>query len=142
MGNHLRNRKITLRFTEDEKEYIDKKKGMTIYEHYNDFILAAVTHCNIFTVDTKPMLAVAEQISKIGTNINQIAKAVNISGNLYKNEVQELQTKIKEVEKIVHNIIEISTKARNGDFNSGIFENTLPKKCGTSGRSNKLYNEF
>ena len=32
MDNHLRNRKITLRFTEDEKKYIDKKKEMTIYE--------------------------------------------------------------------------------------------------------------
>lgn len=142
MDKHLRNKKITLRFTADEKEYLDKKKEMTIYEHYNDFILAAVTHCNIFTVDTKPMLAVAEQISKIGTNINQIAKAVNTSGNLYKNEVKELQEKVEEMSNFVHSIIEISTKARNGDFNNGIFENTLPEKCGTSRRGNKLYNEF
>lgn len=142
MDKHLRNKKITLRFTEEEKIYLDKKKEMTIYEHYNDFILAAVTHCNIFTVDTKPMLAVEEQISKIGTNINQIAKAVNTSGNLYKNDVKELQTKIKEIEKIIHDIISISEKGRNGDFNNGIFENTLPEKCGTSRRGNKLYNEF
>ena len=107
MDKHLRNKKITLRFTADEKEYLDKKKEMTIYEHYNDFILAAVTHCNIFTVDTKPMLAVAEQISKIGTNINQIAKAVNTSGNLYKNDVEDLRIKIKEIEKIIHDIIGI-----------------------------------
>ncbi len=142
MDKHLRNKKITLRFTEEEKNYIDKKKGMTIYEYYNDFFLAAVQHCNLFTIDTKPMLAVAEQISKIGVNINQIAKAVNTSGNLYKNEVKELQTKIEEISNFVHSIIEISTKARNGDFNNGIFENTLPEKRRTSGRSDKLYNEF
>lgn len=132
MDNHLRNRKITLRFTEDEKEYIDKKKEMTIYEHYNDFILVAVTHCNIFTVDITPMLEVASQISKIGTNLNQIAKAVNTSGNLYKNEVKDLQTKIKEIEKIIHDIIGIFKKGRDGDFNNGIFENTLPEKRRTS----------
>lgn len=142
MDKHLRNKKITLRFTEEEKIYIDKKKEMTIYEHYNDFILAAVTHCNIFTVDTKPMLEAASQISKIGTNINQIAKAVNTSENLYKNDVKELQIKIKEIEKIIHDIIGISEKGRDGDFNNGIFENTLPEKCGTLGRSDKLYNEF
>ncbi len=142
MDKHLRNKKITLRFTADEKEYLDKKKEMTIYEHYNDFILAAVTHCNIFTVDTKPMLAVAEQISKIGTNINQIAKAVNTSGNLYKNDVEDLRIKIKEIEKIIHDIIGISEKGRDGDFNNGIFENTLSEKRRTSGRGNKLHNEF
>ncbi len=138
MDKHLRNKKITLKLTEEEKIYIDKKKEMTIYEYYNDFILAAVTHCNIFTVDTKSMLEAASQISKIGTNINQITKAVNISGNLYKNDMKELQTKIKEIEKIIHNIIGISEKGRDSDFNSGIFENTLPKKCGTSGRGNIL----
>ena len=142
MDKHLRNKKITLRLTEEEKIYIDKKKEMTIYEHYNDFILAAVTHCNIFTVDTKPMLEAASQISKIGTNINQIAKAVNTSGNLYKDEVKELQEKVEEMSNFVHIIIEISTKTRNGDFNNGIFENTLPKKRRTSGRGNKLHNEF
>ena len=134
MDKHLRNKDNFTLYGRRKKLHWQEKRYDSLWTLQWFFFLAAVQHCNLFTVDTKPMLAVAEQIYKIGVNINQIAKAVNISGNLYKSEVKELQEKIEEMSNFVHNITEISVKARNGDFNNGIFENTLPKKRGTSGR--------
>ena len=47
--------------------------------------------------DTTPLKKQYEEMHKIGVNINQIAKKVNTTGDLYLEEMQELKEMVKEI---------------------------------------------
>lgn len=49
----------------------------------------------IVNTDTTPLKKHYEEMHKIGVNINQIAKKVNSTGDLYPEEIQELKEMVK-----------------------------------------------
>ena len=51
--------------------------------------------------DTTPLKKQYEEMHKIGVNINQIAKKVNTTGDLYPEEMQELKEMVKELWRIL-----------------------------------------
>ena len=51
----------------------------------------------IVNTDTTPLKKQYEEMHKIGVNINQIAKKVNTTGDLYPEEMQELKEMVKEI---------------------------------------------
>ena len=55
----------------------------------------------IVNTDTTPLKKQSEEMHKIGLNINQIAKKVNSTGNLYPEEMQELKEMVKELWRIL-----------------------------------------
>ena len=114
MQNRTRNKQIILRFTEDESEYFKNFKEKTQISNYSDFVLHLLTHFKIYVVDTKPLLKVANEINKIGINVNQIAKIANTTGNLYKNEIEELKERIIKTENIIQSVFEVFTAAEKG----------------------------
>jgi len=75
--NRERNRRIHIRFNEQEyqafMEYY-KKSGL---QTQRDFILAMCLNGYLVKVDTSGLNRVAEEINRIGVNINQIAHRVN-----------------------------------------------------------------
>lgn len=74
-------------------------------------------HIQIFiNVDTTPLIETAKEINKIGVNINQIAKVINTTGNVYENEIRDLQNKIKRLEKIMADAYSCFIKAKNGEL--------------------------
>lgn len=116
MQNRTRNRQLNLKFTDDEFEYIKTKKELTQAQNYTDFIMSLVSHSNIYNVDTTPLIETANEINKIGVNVNQIAKVINTTGNVYENEIRDLQNKIKRLEKIMADAYSCFIKAKNGEL--------------------------
>ena len=55
----------------------------------------------IGNTDTTPLKKQYEEMHKIGVNINQIAKKVNSTGDLYPEEMQELKEMVKELWRIL-----------------------------------------
>ena len=55
----------------------------------------------IVNTDTTPLKKQYEEMHKIGININQIAKKVNTTGDLYPEEMQELKEMVKELWRIL-----------------------------------------
>lgn len=51
----------------------------------------------IINTDTAPIKQVYEEMHKIGVNINQIAKKVNTTGDLYLEEMEELKRMVNEI---------------------------------------------
>ena len=94
MQNRTRDKQLNLKFTEEELNYFKEKKKLSKVKNHTDFLLKAITNCRIYTIDTKPILALANEINKIGVNINQIAKVINTTKNVYQNDITELQDKI------------------------------------------------
>ena len=55
----------------------------------------------IVNTHTTPLKTQYEEMQKIGVNINQIAKKVNSTGDLYPEEMQELKEMVKELWRIL-----------------------------------------
>ena len=54
----------------------------------------------IVNTDTTPLKKQYEEMHKIGININQIAKKMNTTGDLYPEEINELKEMVKELWRI------------------------------------------
>ena len=98
MQNRTRNKQLNLKFTDEELNYFKKKKKLSSVNNYTDFLLKTVANCRIYTIDTKPLLALVNEVNKVGVNINQIAKVINTTRSVYQNDITELQQKIAVIE--------------------------------------------
>ena len=117
----LRTERINLRFTKDEKEFIDKRKKEHNANCYSDFVLSVVANQQCYIIDTNPLLAVATELNSIGNNVNQIAKVANITRSIYEQDVIKLKERVDEIESTVSRYLDIALKARNGKIN-GVYE--------------------
>ena len=76
----------------------------------------------IVNIDTRPFYSVANELNRIGTNINQIAKIANTSRSIYKDDIAEIQEDMKELSEIVHKCMGVFVDAREGKL-LGLREN-------------------
>jgi hypothetical protein len=108
MPNRKRNKKIYFWVSEEEKEMIDYKlkfsnlpKGM----FYRKMIIdGQVIRKDIEREKYKYKIInnLANEIHKIGINVNQIAKYTNQIGSISKNEYMDLEKKIEEIWQILN----------------------------------------
>lgn len=117
MQNRTRNRQLNLKFTEEEFNFITKKKETAKVQNYTDFIMKIATQSQLVIIDTKPLLEVAYEVNKIGVNVNQMAKVANTSGSIYKSEFENLKRSIDDLEEIVQQCFDIFVKTEKSGFN-------------------------
>ncbi|KGF04084.1 plasmid mobilization relaxosome protein MobC [Anaerococcus lactolyticus] len=92
MANRFRNERIEIKLTKEEKE--------------------------IYVVDLEPFRNLQWLLSNATNNINQIAKATNATGLIYKNEIESMN---KEIEKLsreiwqIHPLLLNKSKESSGD---------------------------
>ena len=89
---------------------------------YSDFVMQSIKKIPIFVVDIKPLLSLSEQVSKIGVNINQIARVTNTTQNIYENDVNELQENIEKISFLIKENLKTWSRIGVGNFD-GIHEN-------------------
>jgi hypothetical protein len=116
MQNRTRNRQLNLKFTEEEFNFITKKKETAKVQNYTDFIMKIATQSQLVIIDTKPLLEVAYEVNKIGVNVNQMAKVANTSGSIYKGEFENLKNRIDELEGIIQKCFDTFVKTKEGEF--------------------------
>lgn len=122
--NHLRTERLTLRFSKEEMEFINKRKAEHNAKGYSDFVLSVIANQQCYIVDTNPLLAVAAELNSIGLNVNQIAKVANITKSVYEEDVIKLKGRIEEIQAAVNKYLNLTVKARKGKMN-GLHENNL-----------------
>lgn len=120
--NQLRTERVNLRFTKEEKEFIDKRKNQHSANSYSDFVLSVVANQQCYIVDTNPLLALASEVNAIGQNVNQIAKVANITKSVYEKDVINLRNRIDEIESILNDCLILFRKSRRGK-GDGIYKN-------------------
>ena len=113
---------MVLRFSEEEYNDFQRKFKDSKQRNYTDFVIHSVRKIPIFVVDVKPLLALSEQISKIGVNINQIARVTNTTQNIYENDVNELQENIEKISSLIKENLKTWSRIGVGNFN-GLHEN-------------------
>ena len=94
MSNRKRNIQILFCVTPEEKKLIRQKMILSKTRNMGAYLRCANT-------DTAPIKQVYEEMHKIGVNINQIAKKVNTTGDLYPEEMEELKRMVSEIWRIL-----------------------------------------
>lgn len=92
---------ISVILNDKEYEELYRQKEYLGFSHYSDVIRNYIHTGVCFKIDYSAFFEIATQIAKIGTNINQIAKAVNETHSVTKFQVMSLQKDMKKIEDIL-----------------------------------------
>ena len=95
MAERKRNKEIHFYVTEEERKLIRRKMIESKTKNMGAYLRKMAIDGYIVNTDTTPLKKQYEEMHKIGVNINQIAKKVNTTGDLYPEEMQELKAYLK-----------------------------------------------
>ena len=104
MANRLRKNDIHVMVTDEEKELFNKKLEMSKSKSMGHFIRKCVLESPIFVIDMNIFRRLQTLIGKNSNNLNQIAKRVNSTGIIYREDIEDLK---KENDDISREIIKI-----------------------------------
>ncbi len=102
--NKNRSRKygIVIHLSEDEKYILDEKTKCSNMTSRAAFIRHLILYGYVYDIDYSELQEYNAALARIGNNLNQIAKRMNATGNVYQadvNEVKELMLKIWHTQK-------------------------------------------
>ena len=104
MDNRTRKNQLKIHLTDEEKEIFEKKMKLANCKTMSHFLRKCVLEKEIYIVDLEPFRDLQWILSNVTNNINQIAKATNTTGVIYKNEIESMN---KEIEKLAKEIWDI-----------------------------------
>lgn len=97
MANRKRDVQILLWVTPEEKKMIRKRMILSKTSNMSVYLRKMAIDGMIVNTDTTYLKAMYQEMHKIGVNINQIARKVNTTGDLYPQEMKELKEMVKEI---------------------------------------------
>ncbi len=106
MGRY-RDKIIYIRVTEEEKNIIIGKMQKIGMTNLSDFARRALLLGNFVRINTDGLNKLSYEVGKVGNNINQIAKHANAAGNIYKNQMDEIN---KDLDFLVNYVNDIYLK--------------------------------
>ena len=91
MANRTRKNGIYLMLSDDELEILEKKYHLSGCKTLRQFIMKCLLEKDIFVLDMKVFKDMSTNIGRITSNVNQIAKRVNSTGIIYKDDMNDLK---------------------------------------------------
>ena len=104
--------------TKEEKEVFEKKMKLANCKTMSNFLRKCVLEIEIYVVDLEPFRNLQWLLSNATNNINQIAKAANTTGVIYKNEIESMNKQIEKLSKEIwqiHSLLLNKAKESSGD---------------------------
>ena len=95
MANRIRNERLEIKLTEEEKALFEGKRKLAICRNMSHFIRKCVLEKEIYQVDLEPFRDLQGLLSNATNNINQIAKRVNSTGIIYKDDINDIKNQIE-----------------------------------------------
>lgn len=93
--------------SDEELEILENKYRLSECKSLRQFIMKCVLHSDIFVLDMEVFRSMAVSIGRTTNSINQIAKRINSTAAIYKNDIEDLQQLLTEQGK---NILSIRKK--------------------------------
>ena len=118
MANRFRNERIEIKLTKEEKEVFEKKMKLANCKTMSHFLRKCVLEKEIYVVDLEPFRNLQWLLSNATNNINQIAKATNTTGVIYKNEIESMNKQIEKLSREIwqiHSLLLNKSKESSGD---------------------------
>ena len=96
-----RKRKVQIKFyvTEEERALIEQKMKLVPTRNMAAYLRKIAIDGYIIQTDHSDIKAMTAEIQKIGVNINQIAKRVNSTGIIYKEDINDMKKEIEHFSK-------------------------------------------
>ncbi|MCM1334709.1 MAG: MobC family plasmid mobilization relaxosome protein [Bacteroides sp.] len=96
-----RKTRISFYISDEELTLIQAKMKIAGYKNMSRFLrrIAVYDRIHVYRYDELSLDKISAEISKIGTNVNQVAARVNTTGNLYREDVISLHRVLNEIKK-------------------------------------------
>ena len=117
MANRIRNERLEIKFTEEEKALFEEKRKLAKCKNMNLFIRKCVLEKEIYQVDLQPFADLQGLLYNATSNINQIAKRVNSTGIIYSDDINDMKKQIDHISKEIwqiHSLL-LGRTAETGD---------------------------
>ena len=115
MANRTRNERLEIKLTEEEKALFAEKKRLAKCRNMSHFIRICVLEKEIYQVDLEPFRDLQGLLSNATNNINQIAKRVNSTGIIYKDDINDMKKQIEHFSKELWQIHSLLLNRTSGD---------------------------
>ncbi len=118
MDNRKRKNQLKIYLTDEEKEIFEKKMKLANCKTMSHFLRKCVLEKEIYVVDLEPFRNLQWLLSNATNNINQIAKATNTTGVIYKNEIESMNNQIEKLSREIwqiHSLLLNKSKESSGD---------------------------
>ena len=97
MNGRKRTVQIKFRVTEEERTLIEQKMKLIHTDNMAAYLRKIAIDGYIIHVDHSDIKAMTAEIQKIGVNVNQIARRVNATGNVYAEDIAEIKGALEEI---------------------------------------------
>lgn len=105
--NRYRDQQIIIRVTRAEKEVIKKRMADIGYSDMSRYIRIMALQGYLVSVDLTSFQEYASQIAKVGNNINQIARKINMEQEIFSVDIEELQDAMRRIETMAQKCMDI-----------------------------------
>lgn len=126
MVNRLRNERIEIKLTKEEKNLFWQKMKLARFRNMSLFIRKCVLEKEIHVVDLEPFRKLEGRLANIACNVNQVAKKANATDEIDPKDIRKMQEQIddmgKEILKI-HALLLIRTTSKQEKTTDGHHEN-------------------
>ncbi|EHL19959.1 hypothetical protein HMPREF9628_01132 [Peptoanaerobacter stomatis] len=99
MENRQRNIQLIIRLNKDEKELFERKMKLAKCKNMSLFIRKCVLEKEIYQVDLQPFADLQGLLYNATNNINQIAKHVNSTGIIYRDDINDMKKQVEHFSK-------------------------------------------
>ena len=104
MANRVRTHGIYLMLSDDELKVLDKKYRLSGCKTLRQFIMKCIIGKDIFVLDMTAFRELSASIGRITASINQIAKRVNSTAAIYKDDILDIQELLKKQGKDIYSL--------------------------------------
>ena len=104
MANRVRTHGIYLMLSDDELKVLEKKYRLSGCKTLRQFIMKCIIGKDIFVLDITAFRELSASIGRITGSINQIAKRVNSTAAIYKDDILDIQELLKKQGKDIYSL--------------------------------------
>ena len=104
MANRVRTHGIYLMLSDDELKVLEKKYKLSGCKTLRQFIMKCIIGKDIFVLDMTAFRELSASIGRITGSINQIAKRVNSTAVIYKDDILDIQELLKKQGKDIYSL--------------------------------------
>lgn len=97
MEKRQRQNRLTLRLSDDENFILEQKWKASGMKSKSAFLRHQILYGYVYDVDYEHLREYNTTLARIGNNLNQIAKRMNATGNVYEADVKEVKELMKQV---------------------------------------------
>lgn len=105
MANRKRNIQLKIWVTEEERKLIEYKMSLVPTRQIGACLRKMAIDGYVIHTDTTNIKAMNKELRAIGRNINQIAKRVNSTSDIYREDIAELRERLGEIWRLQRTIL-------------------------------------